>query len=129
MVYSTFGYETGNSQQRDSSLQNSAGKINRTGRSRLVTCLVWRCRLRKRRACFRLTRAGYARARLLFQALARDLAEELEGDRGALVGLRQHGRARLDEDVEPRQLGGFLSDINVGDPTGSGFQIGLVHRQ
>jgi len=54
--------------------------------------------------------------------------EQLESGLGALVGLGEHGRTGLDQDVPASELGGFLGDIDIDDAAVGGFEIGLVHR-
>lgn len=55
--------------------------------------------------------------------------EELEDGLRRRVGLREHGGAGLDEDVEAGELGGRDGDVDIDDAARCGFEVGLVGRQ
>src|SRR4249919_3153239 len=57
------------------------------------------------------------------------LTDELQGDLRALVGLGQHGGARLNQDVPTGELRALLGDVDIRDPAVGGFEVGLVDRE
>ena len=56
-------------------------------------------------------------------------AEELQRDLGAGVRLREHGSARLDQDVVLGQFGRLRSHIDIGDLAVGGLEVGAVRRE
>ncbi len=57
------------------------------------------------------------------------LADEAERDLSALVGLREHRGAGLDQDVPAGELRAFLGHIHISDAAVGGLDVGFIDGQ
>ena len=57
------------------------------------------------------------------------LLKEFERSGSALIGLREHRRAGLNQRVPSCELRGLLGHVHVGDAASRSFEVGLVGRK